>query len=58
MENFNSEEWQNRSTTSWTAHEGVYIVKKSNDRINMPALDGKSGAPHPCMIAGERWTFA
>jgi len=58
MENFNSEEWQNRSTTSWTAHEGVYIVKKSNDRINMPALDGKSGAPRPCMIAGERWTFA
>ena len=24
----------------------------------MPALDGTPGAPHPCFISGERWTFA
>ena len=34
------------------------MVHKSNNRINMPALDGRSGAPHPCMVSGERWTYA
>lgn len=29
-----------------------------NLRINMPALDGRNGAPFPCMVSGERWTYA
>ena len=57
-ENFEDEKWLNRSTTVWEQYDGVYIVFKSNDRINMPALDGRSGAPHPCMVSGERWTYA
>ena len=39
-ENFESETWLNRSNTVWEAYDGVYIVMKANDRINMPALDG------------------
>ena len=36
----------------------MYIVYKSNDRVNLPALDGRLGAPHPCMVSGARWTYA
>ena len=24
----------------------------------MPSVNGKSGAPHPCMVAGARWALA
>jgi len=57
-ENFEEDKWLPRSTTVWEQHDGIYVVFKSNDRINMPALDGRSGAPHPCMVSGERWTYA
>ena len=36
----------------------MFLVYKDNRRLNMPSLDGKNGAPHPCQVSGERWTFA
>ena len=58
QENFETDKWLCREHTVWEQPDGVYMVYKANSRINMPASDGRSGPPHPCMISGERWTYA
>ena len=50
--------WLNHDSTVWEQHPGIYLCRKGNPRINMPALDGRDGAPFPCMVSGERWTYA
>ena len=57
-EDFEAEKWLTQSETIWEHQDAVYVVYKSNNRINMPAMDGRSGAPQPCTVSGERWTYA
>ena len=47
-------EWPDGNSTTWEQHLGIFICKKSNHRLNMLALDGRNGAPFPCMVSGER----
>ena len=57
-DNFMHESWYQYATTEWNRFPGFYIVYKLNSRIDMPALDGRAGAPHPCIVDGERWALA
>ena len=50
-EDFEADKWLNQTETVWEHQDVVYVVYKANSRINMPALDGRSGAPHPCMVS-------
>ena len=54
---FTRESWQDYESTHWQMFPAYYIVYKANSVINMPAVNGKSGAPHPCMVT-NRWTLA
>lgn len=55
---FEADEWLDHNNTVWEHYPGFYISKKGNRRVNKPALDGRNGAPSPCMVSGERWTYA
>ena len=50
--------WGNNEATTWEQYPGYFSVYKANSRTNMPALDGRSGAPHPCFTSGDRWALA
>ena len=54
----NHDSWQAYESTHWQSYPAYYIVYKANSNINMPAINGKNGAPHPCMVDGSRWTLA
>ena len=32
--------WLDHESTVWEQHPGIYLCRKGNPRINMPALDG------------------
>ena len=57
-EDVEAEKWLNQTETVWEHQDAVCVAYESNSRINMPALDGRSETPHPCMVSGERWTYA
>ena len=55
---FSHSSWTNFDSTTWQSRPGFYLVYKSNNTVNMPQINGRGGAPHPCEVDGARWTLA
>ena len=55
---FSHVSWHGYESTHWQSYPGFYLVYKPNSTMNMPAINGRNGAPHPCEVEGSRWTLA
>ena len=54
---FSHPSWNEFESTHWQSYPGFHLVYKPNSIINMPQINGRSGAPHPCEVDGARWTL-